>query len=123
MKKKRWVSSFLLLLLQVGIAASANAQSRRAAELRSCLTSEMALAYVDNVDPKKSIDENFDMGKRVGYVITSYYKKAIWAMDDPETEGRAVVMYAAENTQTRVKYMSREHIAQDVRDCRVSFSK
>lgn len=83
----------------------------------------MALAYVDNVDPKKSIDENFDMGKRVGYVITNYYKKAIWAMDDPGTEGRAVVMYAAKNTQTRVMYMSREQIAQDVRDCHVSFSK
>ena len=118
-----WVSGFFLLLLQVGIAASANAQSRRTAELRSCLTSEMALAAINNADAKKSIDENLDIGKRLGYVIASYYKNAIWAMDDPEIEGRAVVMYALENAQKRVKYMSKEKIAQDVLDCHVSFSK
>jgi hypothetical protein len=121
---KRWVSNLLwLLMLVIGLSANVRAQSRRAAEIRSCLTSEMALANVDNADPKKSLEENFDIGKRIGYVITSFYQKAIWAMDDPNAEGRALVMYAAEHFATRVKYMSREQLAQDVRSCRMTFSK
>lgn len=82
----------------------------------------MALAIIENADPKKSDEKNYEIGKRLGYVITDYYKKAIWAMDNPDAEGRAVVFYALENSQTRAKYMSHAQLSEDVRNCRASFS-
>lgn len=124
MNIKLWASSLLwLFLLNLGQSGSAHAQSSRIAELRSCFTSEIALAIVDRTDPKKSYDENLEVGKLIGYVVAGYYKKSIWAMDDPETEGRDVIMYAMENAQNRVKYMKKQQIAQDVQDCRAAFKK
>jgi hypothetical protein len=100
----------------------AQAQSRRATELRSCFTSEMALATSENVMPDKGWDANHEMGKKIGYVIAEYYQKAIWAMDDPETEGREVVMYAAQHFEERIKYMKPEALRREVKRCRLSFN-
>jgi hypothetical protein len=103
------------------ISIEAFAQSRRAPELRSCLTSEMSLVAVENVDRTKSFEENKEIGRKFGYVIGEFYKKAIWALDDPDTEGREVVMYALEKFQTRMKYMNHAQLAKEVKDCRASF--
>lgn len=119
-----WVRFFDLILILITVALCAplaQAQTRRTAELRSCLSSEFALGIVENIDVKQSDNANHEIGRRVGYVITEYYKKAIWAMDDPETEGRSVVIYAMESAQSRMKYMSRVQLAKDVRDCRLAF--
>ncbi len=103
-------------------AFSCNAQSSRAPELRSCLTSEFSLAILENADTTKSWDENVDIGKKIGYVITEFYQKAIWAMDNVEVEGRAVVLYASENSQMRAKHMSKEQLRREVTRCRKSFN-
>lgn len=110
---------FLMLLLS---ALTSSAQTSRAPELRSCLTSEFALAILENADYSKSWDDNVDIGKKVGYVIAEFYQKSIWAMDNVEVEGRAVVMYAFENSQMRAKHMSKEQLKRDVVRCRKSFN-
>jgi len=114
------------LIAAIGLATSlatmeSTAQSRRAPELRSCMTSEMALIMVEKADYTKSLEENKEIGRKFGYVVAQFYKKAIWAMDDPETEGRDVVLYAVEHSQTRMKYVNRAQLAKDVKDCRISF--
>lgn len=114
---------FLAIVLVAALfTMNVQAQSRRAAELRSCLTSEIALGMIEKTDKKKSYSENEEIGRQLGAVVSQFYKKAIWAMDDPDTEGREVVMYAMEKAQSRMKYMNREQLSKDVSDCRKSFS-
>lgn len=112
----------ILFLVLIASAINCSAQSSRAPELRSCLTSEFSLAIVESADSTKSWDENVDIGKKIGYVITEFYQKAIWAMDNVEVEGRAVVMYASENSQMRAKHMSKEQLRREVTRCRKSFN-
>ena len=112
----------ILFLLMLASALNGSAQSSRAPEKRSCLTSEFSLAMLESADSTKSWDENVDIGKKIGYVIAEFYQKAIWAMDNAEVEGRAVVMYAFENSQMRMKHMSKEQLRRDVARCRKSFN-
>ena len=112
----------ILFLLMLVAAINCSAQTSRAPEIRSCLTSEFSLAMLESADSTKSWDENVEMGKKIGYVIAEFYQKAIWAMDNPEVEGRAVVMYAFENSQMRMKHMSKEQLRRDVARCRKSFN-
>lgn len=112
----------IIFLVLLALGFSCNAQSNRTPELRSCLTSEFALATQENADYSKSWDENVDIGKKVGYVIAEFYQKSFWAMDNVEVEGRAVVMYASENFQMRLKHMSKEQLKREVTRCRISFN-
>lgn len=114
-------TGILIILLFLAIT-NCKAQSNRTPELRSCFTSEIALAITENADDKKSWDENVATGKKIGYVIAEFYQKAIWAMDNAEIEGRAVLMYAFENSQERAKHMSKEQLKRDVARCRKSFN-
>jgi hypothetical protein len=111
----------LLALTLLIATVSSHAQSRRLPELRSCLTSEFALAAVENSDPKKNYQENEEIGKRIGYVIAEHYQTSIWALDDPKVEGRSVVYYAATKAEDRMKYMSKIDLQRDVKRCRASF--
>lgn len=114
------VSFFILIAFWGNIS---NAQSRRASEIRSCLSSEMAYAILENADESKSWDENFEIGKKLGYVVTEYYQQAIWAMDNPEIEGREAVLYAFQSAQKRIKYMDKDMLRREVQRCRKSFSQ
>lgn len=111
-----------ILLLAVWANLS-NAQSRRAPEIRSCLSSEMAYAALENADASKSWDENVELGKKLGYVITEYYQQAIWAMDNPEVEGREAILFAFQSSQKRMKYMDKDMLKREVQRCRKSFSQ
>lgn len=113
----------LCFLLIVVWANCSNAQSRRAPEIRSCLSSEMAYASLENADASKSWDENFELGKKLGYVITEYYQQAIWAMDNPEVEGREAVLFAFQSSQQRIKYMKIDDLRREVKRCRASFKQ
>jgi hypothetical protein len=64
---------------------------------------------------------DFETGKRIGYIITEFYQKAIWAMDNPEIEGREAVMFALESSQNRIKYMDKNALKREIEICRVSF--
>jgi hypothetical protein len=98
-------------------------RSRRVPEIRSCLTSEIALATIEKTDWGKSLDENYEMGKRIGYIVAEHYQKAIWDLDDPQTEGLAIVNYALENFQSRIKFMDKNQLSKSVSDCRIRFLK
>lgn len=111
-----------VILFFISYSLCSQAQSRRAPELRSCLTSEMALAVSENVMPDKGWEANHEMGKKIGYVIAEYYQKAIWAMDDPETEGKEVVIYALQHIEERLKYMKVDALRREVKRCRPSFN-
>jgi len=86
------------------------------------LTSEYALAAVENGNSKKNWDENVEVGKVLGYVIAEYYKKSIWAMDNPEIEGREAIMYALQNFEQRIKYMKIDALKREVVKCRISLN-
>ena len=112
------------MAILVLIAASANlasAQSRRAPEIKSCLSSEFALTALENTDHSKTWNENFEAGKAIGYIIAEYYQKAIRAMDNPEVEGRDAVLFALQSSQQRIKYMKIDDLRRDVKGCRASF--
>lgn len=98
-------------------------RSRRVPEIRSCLTSEIALAMIEKTDWGKNVEENYDAGKRIGYIIAEHYQNAIWDLDDPETEGVAIVNYALENFQSRIKFMDKIQLSKSVADCRTRFLK
>jgi hypothetical protein len=117
-----YISKLIITMIFIGIPFFCNAQSRRAPEIRSCLASEIALASMENTNPKKGWDENYDEGKRLGYVIAEFYQRAIWAMDEPEIEGREVVMSAFQSAQQRMKYMKIDALKRDVERCRASFN-
>lgn len=106
-----------------GILLSAHAQTRRLPELRSCIASEMALIIKEQADNNKSDNENFEIGRKSGYDFVDYYKRAIWALDKPESEARELMLDAAERSQRFVKYVSHAQLTRDVKDCRISFSK
>jgi|LakMenEpi03Aug12_release.lakeMendotaPanAssembly.Ray.scaffolds.fasta_scaffold636894_2 hypothetical protein len=108
-----------LLIFLVPIYSSS--QSRRTPEIRSCLASEFAFASLENANPSKGWDDNFETGKRIGYIIAEFYQKAIWSMDNPETEGREAVLFALESSQNRIKYMDKNALKREVERCRVSF--
>ena len=103
------------------VAIVAYAQSKRSPELRSCLTTEFAHAILISADSSKSEKENFDVGQKIGYVIAEFYQSAIWALDDAETEGVAIVMYASQNWERRIKFMTKNDLAKEVKRCRRSF--
>jgi hypothetical protein len=112
------------IIILVLIAASANfasAQSRRAPEIKSCLSSEFALSALENADNGKTWNENFEAGKDIGYIVAEYYQKAIWAMNNPEVEGRDAVLFALQSSQERIKYMKIDDLRRDVKRCRASF--
>ena len=111
----------LCILLILLWANCSNAQSRRPPEIRSCLSSEMAYAVLENADASKNWDENVEIGKKLGYVIAEYYQQAIWAMDNPEVEGREAILFAFQSSQQRIKYMKIEELRREVKRCRSSF--
>lgn len=114
-------SKVVIALALGSIAVIGNAQSRRAPEIRSCLASEIALMAIENANPNKGWDENYEIGKRLGYVVAEHYQNAIWAMDEPEIEGREVVMSALQSAQQRIKYMKKDALKRDVERCHASF--
>lgn len=114
----KMVMAFLLVCNSI----IGSAQSRRAPEIRSCLASEIAFSAMENANPNKGWDDNFEIGKKLGYVISEYYQKAIWAMDRPEVEGREVVISALQSAQQRIKYMEKDTLKRDVERCRASFN-
>ena len=59
-----------LLIFLVPIYSSS--QSRRTPEIRSCLASEFAFASLENANPSKGWDDNFETGK------VSYFSKKIF---------------------------------------------
>jgi len=112
----------LILIAALAASFSVQAQTKRTPELRSCLSSEMTLVILENVDYNKSNADNFAVGKRLGYVISEYYQKAFWALDDTETEAREILAWALESSQERVKHMKIENLKREVNRCRKSFS-
>lgn len=113
----------IILLLIAATSSVANAQSRRAPEIKSCLSSEFALSALENADNGKTWNENYEIGKAIGYVISEYYQRAIWAMDNPEIEGRDAVLFAFQSSQQRIKYMKIDALRRDVQRCRASFKQ
>ena len=118
------INSFCIIfaLLLLSVSFDSHSQTRRAPEIKSCLTTEFAFASLENADPKKNWDANVEIGKKIGYVIATYYQKAIWAMDEPDIEGREVLNYALENFQKRIKYIKRDALKQEIDRCRLSFN-
>lgn len=115
--KFKYVKTFLIVL-----PLHSYAQDNRLPELRSCMTSEFAIA-VGKADKTKSYEENEEIGKRLGYVIVEFYKKSIWALSNPEVDGPNVFMYAIEHASERQKYMTKEALEKDIKRCRKSFEK
>ena len=77
---------------------------------------------MENANPKKSWDDNVEIGKVLGYVIAEHYQKSIWAMDNPEIEGREAIMYALQHFEQRIKYMKIDALKREVVKCRVSLN-
>ena len=115
------INLIIFLSLFTGVPNLVNAQSKRAPELRSCLTTELAYAIPGAADLRKSDQENFDVGQKIGYVVAEFYQTAIWALDDAQTEGLAIVTYALQNWHKRAKFMTKNDLAREVRRCRKSF--
>lgn len=120
---KTIVNGIALVIAAMLISSIAFAQTRRAPEIKSCLSSEFALSALESADPNKNWDQNYEAGKRIGYIIAEYYQKAIWAMDEPETEGREAILFALRSSQERMKYMTADALRRDVLRCRKSFKK
>ena len=115
------INLIIFLFLFTGALNLVNAQSKRAPELRSCLTTEFGYAILGAADLRKSDQENFDVGQKIGYVVAEFYQTAIWALDDAETEGLAIVVYASQNWERRLKFMTKNDLAKEVKRCRKSF--
>jgi hypothetical protein len=115
------INLIIFLSLFTGALNLVSAQSIRVPELRSCLTTELAYAIPGAVDIGKSDQENFDVGQTIGYVVAEFYQTAIWALDDAQTEGLAIVTYALQNWHKRAKFMKKNDLAIEVRRCRKSF--
>ena len=113
---------FIQVFTLICLSFSSNAQDSRLPELRSCMTSEFAIGF-SKADKTKSYEENEEMGKRIGYVIAEYYQKSIWALSNPEVDGRNVVLYAMEHAPERLKYMTKQALEKDIKRCRKSFEK
>ena len=111
-----------IFIAAIAASFSVQAQTNRTFELRSCTSSEFTLAVAENIDRKKSDAVNFEIGKRVGYIIAEYYQKAMWALDDPETEGRAIIAWALASSQERIKHVTIEQLKREVNRCRKSFN-
>lgn len=117
------ISNFIIFVIVAFLATIASAQSRRTPELRSCLSSEFALSILEGSDGNKGWNENYEAGKAIGYVIAEYYQRAIWSMDNPEIEGRDIVLFAFQSSQQRIKYMKIDDLRRDVKRCRASFKQ
>lgn len=113
---------FLAVTLFLIANTSCFAQSKRLPELRSCLTSEFAVAVLENTDYKKSFQENEEIGKRLGYVLARYYQTSLWALDNPEVETKDAVYYAMNKAEERIKYVSKKDLQSEVTRCRASFA-
>lgn len=116
------ISKLFLNFILAFTSVFSSAQSQRAPEIRSCLTSEYALAAMENANPQKNWDDNVEIGKALGYVIAEYYQKSIWAMDNPEIEGREALMYALQHFEQRIKYMKIDALKREVKRCRISLN-
>jgi len=113
----------VILILVVNLVFNlAYGQSKRLPELRSCLTSEMALSAI-NADRKKTYEENVENGKKAGYVIAEFYQAAFWKLDNPETETKDVIYYAMEHAEQRQQLIGVEQLKREVKRCRLSFSE
>ena len=111
----------ILVLVANFVFNLAYGQNRRLPELRSCMTSEMALGLFE-ADDSKTYDQNVINGKKTGYVIAEFYQTAIWSLDNPEIEGREVIYYALAHAEQRQKLVSIEQLQREVKRCRLSFS-
>jgi len=116
------IKNFTQVFIFSCLSLSSNAQDSRLPELRSCMTSEFAIA-IEKIDKTKSNEENEEMGKRIGYVIAEFYQKSIWALSNPEVDGRDVVVYAMEHASDRLKHMTKQALEKDIKRCRKSFEK
>jgi len=108
---------FVLVLL----ISQSYAVSRQQMELRTCMSSEMALLIMEHADRRKSYQENFDIGSKFGIVLGDIYKNAIWSLDDPEQAAKDIVYFAMESAPRRAELMSIRSLKNDIAICRKKF--